>query len=377
MTVTFFINYLNHHQQPVADEMFGLLGEDFRFVATFPRDENALKGGQDYSTRPYCILAAESDEANAMAHRLVTESDLCVFGAGNLYWERLRAKTGKLSFEVSERWFKRGIINILSPRLLKWLWLYHTRLRRLPFYKLCASAYTAPDCHKLKAFRDRCFKWGYFPALHKSIDAEKYPEDSETQATKILWVARFLRWKHPEIVVNSARQLVNEGYSFTIDMYGDGPEREKTIEMVKRLDLSDYINFPGAVPNTEVMKAMAEADIFLFTSDRNEGWGAVLNEAMGNGCCVIANDEIGSVPFLISNGENGFTYSNGNQYELNNILMYLMKNPQEQVRIGIAARRDIETLWSPSNAARCLIKLSESLTNGDETPIIQGPCSKA
>ena len=29
MTVTFFINYLNHHQLPVADELYRLLGENF------------------------------------------------------------------------------------------------------------------------------------------------------------------------------------------------------------------------------------------------------------------------------------------------------------------------------------------------------------
>ena len=43
--------------------MYKLLGDNFRFVATFPRDLKELKGGRDYSNRPYCVLAAESDEA--------------------------------------------------------------------------------------------------------------------------------------------------------------------------------------------------------------------------------------------------------------------------------------------------------------------------
>lgn len=39
------------------DEFHKLLGADFCFVATLPRNEKELKGGIDYSIRPYCILA--------------------------------------------------------------------------------------------------------------------------------------------------------------------------------------------------------------------------------------------------------------------------------------------------------------------------------
>jgi glycosyltransferase involved in cell wall biosynthesis len=45
--------------------------------------------------------------------------------------------------------------------------------------------------------------------------------------------------------------------------------------------------------------------VFIFTSDRNEGWGAVLNEAMGSGCAVVAADLIGSVPYLIEHKKMG------------------------------------------------------------------------
>jgi glycosyltransferase involved in cell wall biosynthesis len=51
---------------------------------------------------------------------------------------------------------------------------------------------------------------------------------------------------------------------------------------------------------------MEAADIFLFTSDFNEGWGAVLNESMNSACAVVASHAIGSVPFLLKDGENGF-----------------------------------------------------------------------
>ena len=39
MRLVLYTNYLNHHQVPVADELYRLLGDDFRFVATLPRNE--------------------------------------------------------------------------------------------------------------------------------------------------------------------------------------------------------------------------------------------------------------------------------------------------------------------------------------------------
>lgn len=55
---------------------------------------------------------------------------------------------------------------------------------------------------------------------------------------------------------------------------------------------------------------MLNSDIFVFTSDRNEGWGASLNEAMSSGCACVVSDAIGSSHFLINNEVNGLLFKN-------------------------------------------------------------------
>ena len=67
MKLVFYCNYLNHHQVLVADELYKHLGYDYAFVATLPRNDKELKGGLDYSNRPYCILAGESNDAHDKA----------------------------------------------------------------------------------------------------------------------------------------------------------------------------------------------------------------------------------------------------------------------------------------------------------------------
>ena len=57
---------------------------------------------------------------------------------------------------------------------------------------------------------------------------------------------------------------------------------------------------------------MRKHEIFLFTSDRNEGWGAVSNESMSNGCILVGSDGIGSIPFLVEDGVSGITFKRAN-----------------------------------------------------------------
>ena len=371
MKVTFFINYLNHHQAPVADEMYRLLGDNFRYVATYTRQNEDLKGGSDYSKRPYCLFAAEDVNAVAEAHRLNRESDVCVYGAGNLDWERERAKTGKLSFEISERWFKRGFINILSPRLIKWWWLYQTKLRKKPFYTLCASGYTALDRAKLFTFKNRCYKWGYFTALPVSeLSVNK------NNIIQIMWCARLILWKHPEQPLQLAEKLKNDGYNFHINIVGDGEMHLKLEKLISEYGIADCVSLQGNLPNVQVLKMMSESDVFLFTSDRMEGWGAVVNEAMSSGCCVVANEAIGSTPYLIKEQETGLTY-NGSIDSLYSQVKYLLDHLENCKRIGENSRRYIQQIWSPENAAHSLLTLISDISSCKDTSIKEGPCSKA
>ena len=122
---------------------------------------------------------------------------------------------------------------------------------------------------------------------------------------------------------------------------------------------------------------MEAASIFLFTSDRNEGWGAVLNESMNSGCAVVACDAIGAVPFLMKDGENGLCYHSGNQNELYEKVKYLLENPQVCRKLGENAYDTMITMWNAEVAAERLVRLVECLQKGEDTPFLHGPCSKA
>ena len=372
--VVFYVNYLNHHQVAVTDELYNSLKDDFVCVCTLPTNLLELKGGEDFSGRPYCLNAASSQSNFMKAISYARSADVCLFGAESLRYAVERARYNKvgLSFEVGERWLKKGIINILSPRLMKNLWYYHTLFKHRNFYKLCASAYAAKDHKLLLSYRNKCYKWGYFPK-----PTECSSKDSISNPISVMWCSRFLKWKHPELPIKAASILKQKGYDFVLDMYGEGEELEYCKALSRRLNVHERVNFHGNVHNHKIIDAMKDHDVFLFTSDRNEGWGVVLNEAMSTGCAVICSDLIGSVPYLISNNENGLIFKSGDIKSFVEKIEYLFENQDKIIELGRNAKQTITNVWSPHKSVHNFIKLVSELTNGNDTSILEGPCSKA
>lgn len=390
MKLVFFSNYLNHHQVLVADEFYRLLGDNFRFVATLPVNEMELKGGADYTKRPYCILAAENDETQAMALSLSREAEVCVFGACSQEFavERAKHNPKALSFEMGERWLKHGLLTIGSPIFRKWFLNYLRYYRRANFYKLCCSSYTSIDDRRVYAYLNRHYKWGYFTDVSNACgeDLRKCRADTNSTEVRLMWCARLLKLKHPELPVILAAKLKKEGYRFVINIYGD----EKNLlpsnkvysskdlkSLIDKLGVADVVNMKGSYPNSQILQAMREHDIFLFTSDRNEGWGVVANEAMSNNCCLVSSDAIGSSHYLLNDGVNGFIFKNRSIESLYDKVKYLFDHPLERKIMAERGAQDMFNIWSPKVAAKNLLQLIRDLNNGHQTSIIDGPCSKA
>ncbi len=377
ISIVFYTNFINHHQLLLADELYLLTNHNFFLVEIQPMFEWLKKNGySDFSSRPYVIQAWKDNIQRQKAWELCVSADVALFGADSLNYQVERAKSGKLSFEVSERWLKRGLINVFSPRLLKNMWFYHTLFYRKPVYKLCSSAYAAGDQYKLHSYRDKCYKWGYFTKV-EDLDIAAVVENRSCSSIKIMWCSRFIKWKHPEMPIKLAAKLKEKGYDFVIDMYGSGSLLEEAKSLANRLEVKDYVNFCGNLPNEQILQQMRLHDIFLFTSDKNEGWGAVANEAMSNGCVLVASDEIGSIPFLVEDDVNGCIYKSGNLVSLTEKVEHLISSPEDRKRVAINAYNTLMNIWSPKNAAENLLTLIDDLNQGRDSSILEGPCSIA
>lgn len=391
MELVFYSLILNNHQANVADELWELTDHSYCFVELANLLGDHRKGdAHDYGDRPYLLRAWESQDAYSKAMDLARTAECCVFsGVQALPFQKERMKLGLFSFDMSERWMKRGLINLFSPAILKMFLAYHFGCwSRKPIYKLCCSAFATGDQRKLRTYRGRCYKWGYFTRVEK-FDVEAASDVSTSNISPLMWCSRYLMWKHPELPVLMARRLKDKGYRFVLDMYGNGEYEKVAQQLASDLGVTDVVRFVGAKPNDMLLADMRQHSVFLFTSDKNEGWGAVANESMANGCVLVASDAIGSSPYLIDDGRTGLlfkspkTSSNMDKPdkvaldELCKKVEYLIDNPDKRQAIRQRSIALMQKVWNPKVAAERLIVLIDNLRKGKETPFVEGPCSKA
>lgn len=379
MRLTFLTNLVNHHQIPLADEFYKLLGDNYTYVAFETLPNWLKKGGYQEIERPYVIRVYQDEEYLQKVKELVMFSDVVIIGDAPEKYITERIKAGKLTFRYNERWFKSRPWYFTGPR--GWVNFYknHIKYKNKPLYMLSASAYTSNDVYAIGAYKNKCYKWGYFTAVETNFKGVESPNSdvSTSEIIPLMWCARFLKWKHPELPVLLAQKLKKDGYQFVINMFGSGKELETTKLLTKKLDVENVVKFRGNLPNQEILNEMQKHEIFLFTSDRNEGWGAVLNESMANGCAVVASNLIGSVPFLIKDGENGLIFQSENIESLYQKVKSLLDNTQLRMILSQNAQHTMCKVWNPKNAATRFLQLVEALQKGNDTPFTDGPCSKA
>lgn len=385
MTISFFSNFLNSHQLPLCKAIIEKVGaENFRFIATTRISEDRLAFGfEDMNeTHPFVVKAYESKELLEEAHRLAKESDIVIIGSAPYCFSDDRRDSDKLTFNFSERLFKKGKWMLLYPPKARRCYHQYTKNRNKSYYVLCASAYTKEDLMYCLFPSNKCFRWGYFTDIRCQnieklfINKDNYKKETHTEVS-ILWAGRLISWKHPELAIRLAKQLSNQNINFRMDIIGSGVLEQKIKESVINNNLEDKVFVLGPKTSQEVRQFMENSDIYLFTSDKNEGWGAVLNEAMNSGCAVVANQEIGSVPYLVKDMVNGLIFKNGDVDSLFEKVKWLIDHPEKRKNIGIKAYETMINQWNASVAVDRFFMLIDSIKNNKPNPIKTGPCSQA
>ena len=371
MKIVFISNFMNHHQLPFCLELFKKIGSNFKFIATEKIPDDRIKLGYEDMNKKYDFIV-RAYENKKEAKRLAYECDILIIGSAPDEYVYKRLLNNKIILRYSERVFKKGF----SIKTFMSLFFKRAILERNNTYLLCASAYAAEDYNRAFAYKNKTFKWGYFPEVivHKNI--MKLIEHKVDNS--ILWVSRFIDWKHPEIVIEIAKRLKNENIIFKINMIGIGKEFESINSLIKENKLEENVILLGSMSPNDVRKYMDNSKIFLFTSDRNEGWGAVLNEAMNSACSVIVSHEVGSSPYLVKDNVNGLLYEDGNIDDLYSKVKKLLKDTKKSNDLGIEAYKTIVELWNSKVASQRMIELSTALLRGNKFEKYQdGPCSQA
>lgn len=162
----------------------------------------------------------------------------------------------------------------------------------------------------------------------------------------ILYVGRLEECKGLNYLIEALGQLSQK--DFCMFFIGCGSQKEK---LEARCSQGDFeYKFLDYVENGKLFEYYALADIFVLpsvtTADFKEPWGLVVNEAMNQGCAIVATNAVGAaVGGLVDNGKNGLVVQERSAKALQEALERILNNTVLLNQMRTESKKKIET-WT-------------------------------
>jgi glycosyltransferase involved in cell wall biosynthesis len=139
-------------------------------------------------------------------------------------------------------------------------------------------------------------------------------------------------------------------------------EKERVLQICRQNNLREHVFFAGWVTGDEKRRFYQQADIFTLPSHA-ENLPYSLLEAMAVGLPVVTTP-VGGIPELVEDGREGFLIQPGDDQELAERILYLLRNPQLREELGRNARWRIQKQYSPEKIAEQWAVLYGALSQG-------------
>ena len=123
---------------------------------------------------------------------------------------------------------------------------------------------------------------------------------------RVLAVGRLHAIKNHEFLIRACLELKNAGLLFRCIIAGEGGERRRLQNLIRRLGLRDQVELPGHVARERLPQMYSQADAVVITS-KSEGIPQALMEAMAMERVALA-PAITGIPELITDASTGFLY---------------------------------------------------------------------
>ena len=194
--------------------------------------------------------------------------------------------------------------------------------------------------------------------IPNSID--KVPKEiAPLEKKRLVSVGRLSQEKGFLDLLKIYSKIIETHPDWTLDIIGDGVERENLENYIKENNLKDKVTLHGFQGKDYIDKILHDSSIYLMTS-YTESFGIVLIEAMSHGVPCIAFDSAEGAREIIQSGNNGYLVKNRNfdAYVLK--VNSLIEKKEERKRIGKLAREGVDKYTSENVDSEWISLLEES-----------------
>ena len=223
-------------------------------------------------------------------------------------------------------------------------WRVQRACARLPQHAFCFSRLHAERLAREGVRGDVTVLRGqYVSDAHPAV--EPYVEPV------VVFAGRHIPEKRVPAIVPALALARETAPELRAEIYGDGPDRERVLALVREHGLESAVEVPGFVEHGRVDAALRRA-LCLALPSRREGYGLVVVEACAAGTpSVVVADPDNAATELIAEGVNGFVAASASPHDLAAAIL--------RVRDAGPALRESTAAWYADNARR--LSLEDSL----------------
>ncbi len=169
--------------------------------------------------------------------------------------------------------------------------------------------------------------------IYNGIDEKFYEmpllKRDKNGINNIIFVGRLSYVKGVDLLIDAFNQVQKTNSNVRLTIVGDGEEKQNLTKRTKQLGLQDKIYFAGRQAN--VIEWLDKADIFVYPSIWEEGFGISVVEAMARGCIPITFNK-GGLPEIIKDGRNGFLVDTVNTDKLSGKIIELILKSNDEIK---------------------------------------------
>jgi glycosyltransferase involved in cell wall biosynthesis len=163
----------------------------------------------------------------------------------------------------------------------------------------------------------------------------------------ILFCGQIIARKGVDVLLEAFSRLCAERMPVRLRLVGRKGEWERL-----RADLPEHVaervEWRGFVQPEGLPGEFADVDLFVLPS-RHDGWGVVVNQALGAGLPLVVSDGAGAAWDLVDEGQNGFRVPADRADVLADRLAELCRDEGLRARMGAVSRSKAEA-WGPEQA---------------------------
>jgi glycosyltransferase involved in cell wall biosynthesis len=199
-----------------------------------------------------------------------------------------------------------------------------------------------------------------FPSLQQEISYIKNGYNVKNISNKknrtptFIFVGRLTKQKNLGFVFDGFKKVKG---NYRLNIFGDGPEKERLEEIANCCELKDKVSFLGWVDKETIFKEMQKSHFLLLMSNI-EGLSNSGLEAFANGLPIIASDADGVREFVTDN-KTGFIIDASEKFveKINQII----EKPQISEKMLKACQREIIENYSIRDSAKAYLDYFERI----------------